>query len=96
MCKSLFVKDMLHDYIVFMGVYTDAFRLCEGPCQQPVCRIVARLCRCDTMDDMVGRIVQPFPVIYLGVCWIGSRNEGHRRYDPFLAEISSDALVRFA
>ena len=31
MCKSLFVNDMLHDYVVLVSINADAFRLCEGP-----------------------------------------------------------------
>ena len=51
--ESMLLHDVMHDDVVFVGVYADAVGLGECPFQQSVSSFVSRLSYSDAVDDMV-------------------------------------------
>ena len=51
--ESMLLHDVMHDHVVFVGVYADAVGLGECPFQQSVSSFVTRFAHGDTVDDEV-------------------------------------------
>ena len=92
--ESVLLQDVVHDDVVFVGVYADVSGLGEGPFQKPVCCFMARFTHGDAVDDVVWRVVQPLAVVYPGICRVRARNEGHRGKDAGMGMDRSFAALR--
>ena len=80
--EAIFLKYMVHDDVVSVGVYAYASGLRESPVKEPAGCIVSGFVHSYPVDDMIRGVIGPASVVYGRICRVRSRYESHCGDDP--------------
>ena len=79
MLKAVSTQDVVHDYVVAVGIDAHCAGALKGPVEQTTGASFAGHSNCNAVNYMIGFIIEPRTALYYRICRVRPGNECHSR-----------------